>query len=95
MSKRIFRVVVNSVGAVPTNTLYGLRLRHRPAEPQALKALAGWLRSDEGQVALASVSRRHGDGLLKLEPRALLTVRIPSTLVPFLYPQNTEPNMLF
>jgi adenine-specific DNA-methyltransferase len=95
MSKRIFRVVVNSVGAVPTNTLYGLRLRHRPAEPQALKALAGWLSSDEGQVALASVSRRHGDGLLKLEPRALLTVRIPSTLVPFLYPQNTEPNMLF
>lgn len=81
MSKGRFRVAANSAGAIPTNTLYGIRLKDSNQHPDAIKRLVTWLASDPGQSALLAVSRQHGDGLRKLEPRALLRVRVPDDLV--------------
>lgn len=84
MGKDRFRIVTNSIHAVPTNTLYGLRLRRRGKETVSanIAALAAWLGSDDGQLAMrASARNHHGDGLLKLEPRALGSVQIPLHLV--------------
>ncbi|MBB5082621.1 Eco57I restriction-modification methylase domain-containing protein [Nonomuraea endophytica] len=81
MSKERFRVMLNSIGATPTNTLYGLRLLELFDSEENRRALVRWLRGHDGQAALTAIARRHGDGLLKLEPKALLTIRIPKTLV--------------
>ncbi|MFF7472452.1 hypothetical protein [Streptomyces sp. NPDC008092] len=80
MGKSRFRIVVNDVGAIPTNTLYGLRLRN-PSSPGAVNHLAQWLSSEEGQAALRIVARQHGDGLLKLEPGPLSGVPVPAGIV--------------
>lgn len=77
MGKSSFRVVVNKVGATPTNTLYGIRLRQRGALAAQVHLLATWLKADEGQASLRSVARQHGDGLLKFEPRALAAIKLP------------------
>ncbi|MEV7090257.1 Eco57I restriction-modification methylase domain-containing protein [Streptomyces sp. NPDC093085] len=77
MGKQGFRIVVNSVGAVPTNTLYGMRMRRNGNVQGAVGRLADWLASADGQEALRMRARRHGDGLLKLEPGSLATVLIP------------------
>ncbi|MDH2429683.1 Eco57I restriction-modification methylase domain-containing protein [Sphaerisporangium sp. TRM90804] len=83
MGKKAFRVVVNTVGAIPTNTVYGIKLRYRTAENFAGKVehLATWLRSIEGQEALLALARNHhGDGLVKLEPGALKQVQVPARI---------------
>ncbi|MFE7905102.1 Eco57I restriction-modification methylase domain-containing protein [Streptomyces albogriseolus] len=77
MGKDRFRVVINSVKAIPTNTLYGLRLRDAK-DTGSVARLATWLSGPEGQAALRSVARQHGDGLLKLEPGPLGSVAVPS-----------------
>lgn len=80
MGKSKFRIVVNDCGAIPTNTLYGLRLSPLYS---ALKreGLARWLASDIGQDLLRMHARQHGDGLLKLEPGSLSKVLVPSHIV--------------
>lgn len=83
MGKESFRIVINKVGAIPTNTLYGLRFRHRSIRylSQMVQALANWLSSAVGQEALRAAARKHhGDGLVKLEPGAVALVRVPADL---------------
>lgn len=75
MTKGVFRVINNRVGAVHSNTVYGLTVRD--GDPIAAQRLHDWLESDEGQGSLARVARRHATGLLKLEPRALKMVELP------------------
>jgi len=80
MGKGGFRIVLNEVGAIPTNTLYGLRLRYRHCRsfPNGMRALAQWLRSTEGQSLLRLAARKHhGDGVFKIEPGALAQVKVP------------------
>jgi len=81
MGKQGFRIVVNSVGAIPTNTLYGMRMRKRGDTEASARRLAEWMESPPGQEALRARARRHGDGLLKLEPGSLATVLIPRHVV--------------
>lgn len=75
MTKGEFRIVNNRVGAIHSNTLYGLTVRD--GDPVAAEHLHDWLESDEGQRRLARAARRHATGLLKLEPRAVTTVELP------------------
>ncbi|MFG1998617.1 Eco57I restriction-modification methylase domain-containing protein [Spirillospora sp. NPDC048911] len=76
MGKQQFRVVANEAGAIPTNTLYGLRMRQ--GVPRSVRHRLGeWLAGEEGQQSMRAIARRHGDGLLKLEPGALAALRIP------------------
>lgn len=75
MTKGSFRIVKNSVGAVHSNTLYGVSLRN--VDPTATEVLHRWLEGEDGQARLAQVARRHATGLLKLEPRALKGVEVP------------------
>lgn len=83
MGKETFRIVVNTSGSVPTNTLYGLRIRNRsePHLSETVQWLSNWLRSKNGQTALRAAARKHGDGLVKLEPRAVAQVKFPSSLL--------------
>ncbi|WP_422746155.1 hypothetical protein ACN27B_12195 [Micromonospora sp. WMMD754] len=92
MGKERFRVVLNAIGAVPTNTLYAVRLRRRPVEPELPKLLADWLRSAEGQWAMASVARQHGLGVLKLEPSDLAQIPLPDWLADRLEPSYARPS---
>ncbi|MEU6005901.1 N-6 DNA methylase [Streptomyces sp. NPDC047453] len=77
MTKSRFRVVQNLAGATPTNSIYGIRLIRRTDAVESARELVAWLRSDVGQQALISIARRHGDGLFKLEPRALSNLNVP------------------
>jgi hypothetical protein len=81
MGKQGFRIVLNSVGAIPTNTLYGMRMRNRGDTDRSARRLAEWMESSPGQEALRTRARRHGDGLLKLEPGSLATVLVPRHVV--------------
>ena len=74
MSKSVLRVVVNSIGAIPSNALYGIYLYDR----NLAKPLATWLNGGEGQRALCAMARHYGGGLFKLEPKDLTRVRIPT-----------------
>ncbi|WP_407646124.1 Eco57I restriction-modification methylase domain-containing protein [Actinacidiphila oryziradicis] len=80
MGKDRFRIVINDVGAIPTNTLYGLRLRDS-SDTESIRRLAQWMSSEQGQDALRTVARQHGDGLLKLEPGPLGTVPVPAKVL--------------
>ncbi|MBA2724458.1 MAG: Eco57I restriction-modification methylase domain-containing protein [Actinobacteria bacterium] len=77
MTKTEHRVVMNAVGAVPTNTLYGVYVD----EPGvSVRAVTDWLRSSQGQAAMRAASRSQGAGLRKLEPRALSSLMLPKDL---------------
>jgi hypothetical protein len=80
MSKSKFKVVNNTAGAIPTNSLYGIRLLDRVTAGRSAKPLVLWLQSDDGQTSLRAISRRHSDGIFKLEPRALSGLHIPDTV---------------
>ncbi|MGC9540009.1 Eco57I restriction-modification methylase domain-containing protein [Streptomyces sp. UG1] len=80
MSKSNFKVVNNSVGAIPTNSLYGIRLLDRVTAERVAEPLALWLRSEDGQNSLRAIARRHSDGIFKLEPRALSGLHVPDTV---------------
>lgn len=73
MTKDRFRAVVNTVKAVPSNSMYGLYLQSADIADR----LCSWLNSDAGQLALRERSRHYSNGLFKLEPRDYLKVRIP------------------
>ncbi|XTZ14463.1 Eco57I restriction-modification methylase domain-containing protein [Micromonospora echinospora] len=77
MSKGRFRVIVNAVKAVPTNTFYGIRIRRAPKAVEPVTMLASWISGPAGQHALANASRQHGSGTLKIEPRDLADLQIP------------------
>jgi adenine-specific DNA-methyltransferase len=76
LSKNDFKIVINTVRAVPSNNLFGITMRNGTAP----ETLADWLRSKPGQRALLRVSRRYHGGSHKLEPGDLKRVRIPSKL---------------
>lgn len=80
MTQDRFRLVENPIGATHTNNLYGFTW-HQDVSVTTRGRVLEWLRSDDGQVALTSVARRQGAGLLKLEPGALRAVRIPQSVV--------------
>jgi adenine-specific DNA-methyltransferase len=73
MGKRHMRVVTNEASAIPSNALYGVYLK----DPGAARAIATWLNGEDGQVALLERARTYGADLFKLEPRDLLTIRLP------------------
>lgn len=77
MTKSMFRIILNTVGAVHSNTLYGIA----PLDP-ALDAqrLAAWLRTTAAQKQLLAVARKQATGLHKLEPRALRHIEVPVEL---------------
>lgn len=76
MTKQRFRIVHNAVGAIHSNSVYGIY----PKEGAPLVELMEWLRSDAGQQALRGAAKIYSGGLLKLEPRALASVRLPPRL---------------
>jgi methylase of polypeptide subunit release factors len=69
------RVIVNSVGAVGSNNFYGIYLNEDA--PWTATTLAQWMRSQDGQAALASLARHYQGGSLKIEPRALRDLMVP------------------
>jgi adenine-specific DNA-methyltransferase len=76
LSKKDFKIVINTVRAVPSNNLFGITMLNGTAP----EALADWLRSNPGQRALLHMSRRYHGGSHKLEPGDLKRVRIPAKL---------------
>lgn len=76
LSKKDFKIVINTVRAVPSNNLFGITMRNGTPPD----ALADWLRSKPGQSALLRESRRYHGGSHKLEPGDLKRVRIPARL---------------
>ena len=74
MTKGTFRVVKNQVGARHTNNLYGL---YPLSDSIDIEGSAEWLQSSEGQGELRRVAKRYGDGMFKLEPRAVGNVAVP------------------
>lgn len=77
MSKEGFRSVLNPVGAIPSNSMYGIHLK----DPAVSSRLCDWLNSPAGQAAIRSRARHYSEGLLKLEPRDYAEVRVPATLL--------------
>lgn len=73
LTSSIFKVVVNSVAAVPSNNLMGVTLQDG-GNPERL---ATWLRSDAGQYEMRRMGRPYQGGSLKLEPRDLGSIRVP------------------
>lgn len=82
MTKKRFRVVTNDVGAFHTNTLYGLY--PLGLRGSAVDSIAEWLRSDDGQAALARCARPLSSGLMRVEPRALSDLRLPRAVAALL-----------
>lgn len=79
MSRDRFHVAPNELRAAITNNLYGWRWDS--ATPTVIRErIITWLRSDDGQMALRRIARRQGNALLKLEPRALGELLLPSSL---------------
>lgn len=76
MSKDGFRSVLNPVGAIPSNSMYGIHLN----DPSVAAELCAWLNSPAGQKAIQSRARHYSDGLLKLEPRDYMAVPVPASL---------------
>lgn len=74
MARDKFQVVENAIRAVPSNSIYGI---YSKCDGATIRALAIWLRGPAGQQALRAAARHYGSGLHKLEPRALLGLRIP------------------
>lgn len=79
MTKGAFKVIGNGVGAVHSNTLYGVTLN----DPYTARTerLAKWLRTTAGQTALTGVARTHSTGLLKVEPGGLRALRVPVSVL--------------
>lgn len=76
MTKDRFRAVVNAIKVVPSNSMYGIYLD----DPKLAAPLCAWLNTDGGQHALRAHGRHYSNGLLKLEPRDYLFVRVPADL---------------
>ncbi|MHB1810093.1 MAG: methyltransferase [Solirubrobacteraceae bacterium] len=74
------RIVVNDVGAIPSNSLYGLFLQDGVKREVGDRVIA-WLRSDVGVATLRGHGRQFAGGSIKLEPRELRTLPIPAELL--------------
>jgi hypothetical protein len=74
------RIVSNEVGAVPSNSLYGLFLQDC-VEPEVGARVIAWLRSDAGVSALRGHGRQFAGGSIKLEPGELRTLPIPGEIL--------------
>lgn len=74
------RIVVNGVGAIPSNSLYGMFLRDGVDRDVGTRVIA-WLRSDAGVAALRANGRQFAGGSIKLEPRDLRTLPLPEEVV--------------
>jgi hypothetical protein len=79
LSKSTFKVVINTVRAVPSNNLFGISLKNG-GDPGGL---AQWLRSQDGQAELRRLSRRYPGGSHKLEPSNVRAVRVPHRVARF------------
>lgn len=81
MTRERFRVIVNDAAAAISNNLYGVTwLTGTPEETRG--EIVDWLRSDEGQRALKAIARQQGSGLLKIEPKSLQRLPLPSRFAP-------------
>ena len=76
MTKGIFRVVKNYIGARHTNNLYGL---YPFTDNVDIEKSVDWLQSRDGQDELRRVAKHYGDGMFKLEPRAVGNVEVPQS----------------
>jgi hypothetical protein len=65
--------LVNSVNAIPSNSMYGVYLNDVSLGAQ----LVGWFHTPEGQRSLRSQTKQYSGGLFKLEPGGLSSVRVP------------------
>ena len=84
-TKKVFRILENQAQATLVNNLYGMRWK--PGVDESTRAdLLDWLRHEDGQVAITAQARTQGAQLKKIEPKALLGVRIPERFTP---PQGT------
>jgi hypothetical protein len=79
MTKDRFQIVKNLCSAAITNNLYGWTW-HAGVSEAVRESVLGWLRSPPGQEALRVQARQQGDRLLKLEPRALSDLPIPTSV---------------
>ncbi|MBI4304889.1 MAG: methyltransferase [Chloroflexi bacterium] len=77
MGKRRMRAVVNEAEVIPSNALYGVYLEDK-ADAQRI---VEWLNRPEGQIALLERARAYGAGLFKLEPKDVLALRIPRSIL--------------
>lgn len=84
-TKKLFRILENRAQATLVNNLYGLRWKPG-VEPKSRADLLDWLRDEDGQVAITAQARTQGAQLKKIEPKALLQVRVPDRFTP---PQGT------
>ncbi len=73
--------VLENDGAVHLNLFHGIYPREG-TPPALVGALGRWLASPAGQRALLGGARTYAGGLYKLEPRDLLAVPLPDTLLP-------------
>lgn len=82
-TKKDFRFVeiASETGATILNNLYGMKWREG-VPPETRADLLSWLRSDDGQAALTAQARTQGLRLVKIEPRALMNVRLPARFTP-------------
>ena len=79
MTRDVMRVVENPAGCVIANNLYGWRW-HDDVALSTRKRILRWLRSEPGQRALLRSARMQGNGLIKIEPRALAGLPIPQSV---------------
>ncbi|MFD6635780.1 Eco57I restriction-modification methylase domain-containing protein [Micromonospora chalcea] len=79
VGKAIHRVIVNAVGAVSSNNLYGIYLFE--TAPWDARTLATWLSGAHGQDALRALSREYQGGSSKIEPKSLRFLEVPETLL--------------
>lgn len=73
MGKGRLRAVWNEVGAVPSNSMYGVYLN----DPSIAGELVQWFETPTGQRAIRREARHYSNGLMKLEPRAGLRIQVP------------------
>lgn len=74
------RVMWNDVGAMPSNSLYGLFLRES-VDLEIGAAVIAWMRSEAGVAALRDHGRQFAGGSIKLEPGELRTLPVPREVV--------------
>lgn len=79
MTRGGFRVVENEIKAAITNNLYGWQWKPGVTTKMQRTAVLAWLRSADGQAAVLALARSQGDGLNKVEPKALASLRLPAT----------------
>jgi hypothetical protein len=80
MTRNRFRLIDNVAQASITNNLYGWKW-NEGVDGNTQAAVLDWFRGDDGQSALRQAARNQGNGLLKIEPRALRDILLPPDLL--------------